>query len=233
MNFLYGLWDDFLSLLFPRLCPGCGCHLLRNENVICTECYVLMPRTNFHLDGDNPVSMLFWGRCRLEKAAAFSFYSRGSRIRNMIHDLKYRGNTAVGTELGRIYGLALLRSGFLDGIDLIVPVPLHPSKKRLRGFNQSELIAGGISEASGIPVSTGILRRTSASATQTKKTRYERWTNVEGIFALPAEGLSEGKHLLLVDDVITTGATIEACAATLLKNGDIKVSAVALAYAAT
>ena len=125
MNYFRSLWDDFISLLFPRLCYGCGSHLQRNERVICTECYVLIPRTNFHLDDDNPVARLFWGRCRLEKAAAFSFYTRGSRIRNMIHALKYKGMKEIGVELGRIYGLALKKSGFTDDIDLIIPVPLH------------------------------------------------------------------------------------------------------------
>ncbi len=231
MDYLYDLWDDFISLLFPRLCYGCGSHLMKNENLICMECYVLIPRTNYHLLSDNPVARLFWGRSFIEKAAAFSFYNRGSRIRKLIHNLKYRGIKEVGYELGRIYGSALRSSGFTSDIDLILPVPLHPSKKRKRGFNQSEIISAGISAATGLPVDVTILVRTGASATQTRRSRFDRWTNVEGIFSVHDHETIRGRHILLVDDVITTGSTIESCVNELLKVGDVKVSVVALAYA--
>lgn len=230
MRYLYDLWDDFISLLFPRLCYGCGNHLMRNETLICTECYVLIPRTNYHLKPDNPVAQLFWGRCQIEKAAAFSFYTRDSRIRKLIHQLKYKGIQEVGPELGRIYALSLKSSGFLGGIDLIIPVPLHPSKKRKRGFNQSDLIAGGMSIVSGIPVDSDTLIRKTVSATQTRKSRFDRWTNVEDIFRVKDQERLMGKHILLVDDVITTGSTLEACTNEILKIEDTKVSVVALAY---
>jgi ComF family protein len=231
MNYLYDLWDDFISLLFPRLCYGCGNHLLRNEKVICTECYILIPRTNFHLKEDNPVSRLFWGRCRLEKAAAFSYYTRDSRIRRAIHHLKYKGAREAGKELGRIYGLSLKSSGFLDGIDFIIPVPLHPAKKRSRGFNQSDLISEGIAMQGLIPVETGVLLRNTKTSTQTKKSRYDRWSNVEGIFEVTDEEKLKDRHILLVDDVITTGSTLEACANEILKIEGARVSVAALAYA--
>jgi len=231
MSYFYDLWDDLISLLFPRLCYGCGNHLLRNEKLICTECYIEIPRTNYHLDNENPVARLFWGRCRIEKAAAFSFYNRGTRIRNLIHNLKYSGIKEIGEELGRIYGLALMKSGFTEGIDLIIPVPLHSSKKRLRGFNQSDSISIGISSVTGIPVDTMSLARISVSGTQTKRSRYERWTNVEGIFSTTDSDLIRGQHILLVDDVITTGSTLESCATELLKTEGVKVSVAALAYA--
>ena len=231
MNYLYDFWDDFISLLFPRLCYGCGNYLSRNENLICTECYVVIPRTNFHLTAENPVAQLFWGRCNLTKAAAFSYYNKGSRIRNMIHNLKYKGIKEIGIELGKIYGQSLKSSGFFDDIDLIIPVPLHPSKEKIRGFNQSELIATGIGEAGHTPVDIVSLRRVTKSATQTKRSRFERWTNVEGIFKVGNEIALSGKHVLLVDDVITTGSTIESCANELLKVKGVKVSAIALAYA--
>jgi ComF family protein len=230
MSYLYYLWDDFISLLFPRLCYGCGNHLMRNEALICTECYVLIPRTNFHLKPDNPVSQLFWGRCMIEKAAAFSFYTRDSRIRKLIHQLKYKGIKEIGSELGRIYGNALKSSEFLEEIDLIIPVPLHPSKKRQRGFNQSDLIAGGISESTGIPMDSGLLERITVTKTQTRKSRYDRWTNVQDIFRVTGKNRLEDLHILLVDDVITTGSTIEACANELLKGENIKVSVAALAF---
>ncbi len=231
MSYVYDFWDDFISLLFPRLCYACGNHLLRNEYLICTECYVVIPRTNFHNEENNPVARLFWGRCLIEKAAAFSYYNKGSRIRNLIHNLKYKGISEIGHELGRIYGSSLRDSGFTGDIDLIIPVPLHPSKKRIRGFNQSESISAGIAEAAGLPVDVKSMIRSLVSATQTKRSRYDRWTNVEGIFQVVSPEAFAGKHVLLVDDVITTGSTIESCANELLKIEGVKVSVVALAYA--
>lgn len=231
MSFLYDFWDDFISLLFPRLCYACGNHLLRNENLICTECYVVIPRTNYHCKEDNPVAQLFWGRCVIEKAAAFSYYNKGSRIGNLIHNLKYKGIREIGHELGRIYGLTLKASGFTKDIDLIIPVPLHPKKERTRGFNQSETISMGIGAATLLPVDVKTLARIMASPTQTKRSRYERWTNVEGIFKVTDPQTIIGKHVLLVDDVITTGSTIESCTNELLKIKGVKVSVVALAFA--
>jgi ComF family protein len=231
MSYIYDLWDDFISLLFPRLCYGCGNHLMRNEILICTECYVVIPRTGYHKEKDNPVARLFWGRCMIEKAAAFSFYNKGSRIRILIHNLKYKGIKEIGFELGRIYGLSLGSSGFTSDIDLILPVPLHASKKRIRGFNQSELISKGISDVTGLPVDISSLSRTTVSETQTRRSRYDRWVNVEGIFCVSVPDGLRGKHILLVDDVITTGSTIESCANELLKIDGVKVSVVALAYA--
>jgi len=203
---------------------------MRNEKLICTECYILIPRTNYHLKPDNPVSQLFWGRCMIEQAAAFSFYTRDSRIRKLIHQLKYKGIREVGSELGRIYARTLKSSGFLNDIDLIIPVPLHPSKKRQRGFNQSDLISLGISEVSGIPMESELLVRKTVTKTQTRKTRYDRWTNVEDIFRVTDQDRIKDMHILLVDDVITTGSTLEACASELLKVENVKVSVAALAY---
>ena len=231
MSYLYDLWDDFISLLFPRLCYACGNHLMRNEYLICTECYVVIPRTNYHSIPDNPVAQLFWGRCLIEKAAAFSYYNKGSRIRNLIHNLKYKGIREIGYELGRIYGQSLKSSGFVCDIDLVIPVPLHPAKKRIRGFNQSETISRGIADSAMLPVDVNSLARIMVSATQTKRSRYDRWTNVEGIFQVIDPQSIIGKHVLLVDDVITTGSTIESCTNELLKVEGVKVSVVALAFA--
>jgi ComF family protein len=231
MSYIPELLDDFISLLFPRLCYACGDHLLRNEKLICTECYVMIPRTNYHLEKNNPVEQLFWGRCMIDKAAAFSFYNRDSRIRKLMHNLKYNGIREIGYELGKLYGLSLTRSDFLEGIDMIIPVPLHPSKKRMRGFNQSELISEGLSEATGLPLGRTLLVRNSKTETQTRRSRYDRWVNVEGVFTVTAEADIKGKHLLLVDDVITTGSTIESCANELLKIENVRVSVASLAVA--
>lgn len=177
------------------------------------------------------MAQLFWGRCLIEKAAAFSFYNKGSRIRNLIHNLKYKGIREVGYELGRIYGLSLKSSGFINDIDLIIPVPLHPSKIRIRGFNQSDTISEGLADVTGLAIDTNTLIRTTGSATQTRRSRYERWTNVEGIFSVTDPEIIRGRHILLVDDVITTGSTIESCANELLKVEGVKVSVVAIAFA--
>lgn len=229
MNYLYDLYDDVLSLLFPRICYACGNHLFRNEKLICTECHLLIPRTGYHLQDDNPVARLFWGRCKIERAAAFSYYNRDSRIRNLIHNLKYKGITDIGPELGRLYGLELYKSGFTRDIDLIVPVPLHPVKERIRGFNQSDLISDGISAATGIPVDRVSLKRIARTTTQTNKSRFERWKNVEGIFRVSDPFSLRGKHILLVDDVITTGSTMESCAVELLGSEGVRVSIAAMA----
>ena len=190
-----------------------------------------MPKTGYHKTDDNPLSQLFWGRCQIEKASAYSFYTRGSRIRKIIHNLKYKGIRELGPEMGRIYGGILSSDGFFAGIDIIVPVPLHPDRERRRGFNQSTLICMGISEVSGLPVDSHSLRRITVSDTQTRRSRYERWENVEGIFSLSDPIAISGRHVLLVDDVITTGSTIEACTNALMKAGGVRVSVAALAVA--
>jgi ComF family protein len=152
-------------------------------------------------------------------------------MRKLIHNMKYKGIREIGTEIGRIYAISLCRSGFINDIDIIIPVPLHQSKKRKRGFNQSESVSEGISSVTGLKLDTASLVRVSASATQTKRSRYDRWTNVDGIFRVADPFKLKGKHVLLVDDVITTGSTIESCANELLKVEGVRVSVVALAYA--
>jgi ComF family protein len=229
MYFLKELTEDFLSLFFPSVCMSCGASLVKGEELLCTRCMVEINRTGFHLKRDNAVEKLFWGRCRIEKAAAFSFYNRGSRIRRLIHLMKYRGKKEIGFALGKIYGSYLRDSSFMDGIDMLVAVPLHPDRLRKRGYNQSEYIARGISETTGVPVSERIIYRVSATNTQTRRGRFERWTNVEGLFAVFDENQVRGKHVLVVDDVVTTGSTLEACANALLNGGNTRVSVVTLA----
>lgn len=230
MRVLTDLADDFLSLLFPRVCYGCGNHLVRNEKVICTECQVLIPRTDYHLIPGNPVEQLFWGRCFIDKATAYSFYNRGSRIRKLIHALKYNGMQEIGSALGEILGSSLRASDFLNGIDLIVPVPLHPSKERKRGFNQALVISEGIASVTGLQICCDALVRDVKTQTQTRRSRYERWTNVEGIFLATKPGMLENKNILIIDDVITTGSTIESCVNELNRIDGVKVSVAALAF---
>ncbi len=231
MSGIKDIADDFLSLFLPRLCLACRARLVTGEEVLCTECLVSMARTDFHLRRDNSLEQAFWGRCMVERAAAFSVYNRGSRIRHLIQALKYDGRKDIGKIMGELYGSILVRSGFMDTIDLIVPVPLDLMRQKKRGYNQSECIAAGIASASCLHVRNDILYRTGRSGSQTKRGRYERWENVEGLFAVRSYDVISGKHLLLVDDVITTGSTIEACVNALAATGDVRVSVVALAAA--
>lgn len=223
--------DDFLSLFFPRLCLACSAHLVRGEKVLCTGCLLSMAKTDFHLKRNNTLEQAFWGRCLVERAAAFSVYNRGSRIRKLIHALKYNGRTETGKVLGELYGNILKESDFMGDIDMIVPVPLHPARQRKRGYNQSDYIAYGLSEATGVAVKKNIIRRSDQTGSQTKRGRYERWENVKSLFFVPEPEAVTGKHILIVDDVITTGSTMEACVNALHEAGEVKVSLVALAAA--
>lgn len=223
--------DDFISLLFPKLCQGCGKPLVRNEKILCTHCMVDIPLTNYHTKRQNTLEKNFYGRCYIEKAAAWAYYRQGGKAQLLIHRLKYKGIRPLGHYMGSLYGNVLKASGFCHDLDCMVAVPLHRAKERKRGFNQSRLIAEGMSNATGIPLIENALERIKSSGTQTRKQRYERWENVEGIFRVVNTGKLEGKHILLIDDVITTGSTIEACAGELLKIKDVKVSVAAMATA--
>ena len=223
--------NDLLNLLFPITCAACGNVLMKNERVMCLSCNYYLPRTNFHLEPDNPVAVIFWGRVKIENATAFYYFNKASRYRHLIHELKYRSRKDIGLELGRIFGYEMMVSPGFRLIDLVLPVPLHKKKLIKRGFNQSECIARGISEAMNKPLDTLSVIRAVYSDTQTRKTRYDRWLNVEGIFKVTDRSSLFGKHILLVDDVVTTGATIEACASEILKVEGTKVSVAVLAMA--
>ncbi len=231
MSHIKDIGDDFLSLFLPRLCLACRAHLVRGENALCTECLLSMARTDFHIRRDNMLEQAFWGRCQVERATAFSVYNRGSRIRKLIFALKYDGRKEIGKIFGELYGSILTEAGFMNGIDIIVPVPLSAERKRKRGFNQSECFAQGLSATSRVTVRNDILLRTGRSESQTRRGRYERWENVEGLFTVRKPSVITGKHILVADDVITTGSTMEACVNALLEAGGERVSVVALAAA--
>ena len=231
MSYIKDITDDFLSLFLPRPCLACGVHLVRGEEVLCTGCFLDMARTDFHLHRGNLLEQAFWGRCPVEKAAAFSVYNRGSRIRKLIHMLKYSGRKDVGIMLGTLYGSVLAGSGFTEGMDMIIPVPLDPARERRRGYNQSRCIADGLASRCHLQVRSDILFRSGRSDSQTRRGRYERWENVEGLFGVRKPNEITGRHLLLVDDVITTGSTVEACVTALLSADGVKVSVAALAAA--
>lgn len=222
---------DFINLFYPTVCAACGERLLAQEKVICTRCLVDIPRTNFHDQIENPVSQLFWGRAKIENATALFRFQKGSRFQELLHMLKYKGRQDVGVELGRQLGFELKKYDMYGSVQIVIPVPLHPKREKKRGYNQAECISNGIAESMEIELHTGNLIRNIATVTQTKKSRIERWQNVESIFTVKDPELLKNKHVIIVDDVVTTGATLEACAQALLKVEGIKVSIAALATA--
>lgn len=222
---------SFISLLFPRCCVVCGRPLAKGEECICAMCNINLPRTNYHLQKDNLVEQLFWGKIPLERATSFFFYRKGSDFRQILHQLKYGGQKEIGAIMGRYMASELTVSGFFEGIDVIIPVPLHKRKQRIRGYNQSEWIARGISAVTGICIDTEVIVRRKHTDTQTRKSTFERWENVDGIFELHHAESLKGKHLLVVDDVLTTGATTVACASRLMEIEGIRISVLTLAVA--
>lgn len=222
---------SFVRLFFPRQCAACGASLQEGEEGLCMKCNMDMPRTNYHLRKDNPVERLFWGKIPLERATSYFFYQKGSSFRQILHQLKYGGRKDLGELMGRFMAAELASAGFFKDVDRIVPVPLHPRKRKLRGYNQSECIAHGISAVTGIPMDTSSVIRKKHTDTQTRKSTYERWENVDGIFHLLHPGRLRGKHVLIVDDVLTTGSTTTACADAFKGVESIRISILTLAAA--
>jgi ComF family protein len=225
------LLTDFIALLYPEICIGCGNALEQKEQMICISCSVEMPRTNFENHPANPVERLFWYKIKIEEATAGYFFSKKSRIQRMIHSFKYRGNSEAAFFLGQKLGLILKRSNRFNTIQKIIPVPLHPEKQKVRGYNQAEQIAHGISFVMKIPVDITSLIRDKSNSTQTKKNLFNRWTNVSTIFKVIKPGQIKNTHILLVDDVITSGSTIESCAQKILQVENSNVSIATLAIA--
>jgi len=224
-------FPHFLELFFPRICVVCGEKLISQEEFLCLNCQFRMPKTHFHMQADNIMEQLFYGRAKIERATAFFEFQKGSDYQKILHQLKYRGMPLLGNHVGRLFGFDLLGSGFIQPIDLICPVPLHPQKEKKRGYNQSLQIAMGLSDALKVPVDHSSLQRVINTKTQTRKNRFERWQNVDGIFELVMPQNIEGKHILLVDDVVTTGSTFEALATAIHKQCNAKISLLTLAIA--
>ncbi|MCX6230687.1 MAG: phosphoribosyltransferase family protein [Bacteroidetes bacterium] len=225
------LFQDFFALIYPNNCMACGNNLFKNEHIICTSCLFHLPKTNYHLTTDNPISQAFWGRTNIDAAAAFYYFTKAGKVQHLVHQLKYKGKKEVGVYIGELYGKELIESSEFSKTEVIIPVPLHPKKEKKRGFNQSEVFASGLSVSMNVPLDTKTLIRTFASETQTRKTRFKRWENVKEIFSLQQAEKLENKHILLVDDVITTGATIEACANLLNTIKGVKINVASIAVA--
>lgn len=224
------LLTDFMALLYPEVCISCGEVLERSDRHICLSCTTNLPETHFEKNPENPVAKLFWGKIAVENASAGYFFRKKTPFQKIIHSFKYHGNVDAAIFMGEMLGRRILHTPFMD-CDCIIPVPLHPDKLKIRGYNQAEKIADGISLATSIPVDTHSLLRMEANESQTRKSLFVRWTNVENIFHVAEPENLRNAHVLLVDDVITSGSTIEACARKILEVEGAKVSILTLAIA--
>ena len=226
-----GIVSPLLHFFYPHNCIGCGSDIITNNNFLCLECINNLPHTGFSLHANNPVEKMFWGRIAISSGTSEFYFSKGSIIQNLIHELKYKGNRKAGMYLGNLMGTSLLKSNRFSNIDMLVPLPLFAKKEIKRGYNQAMVLCEGIAEVVNLPIITKNIIRIVHTETQTKKGRIERWENVEKSFTAKDPSALKGKHILLVDDVITTGATMEACGAEILKADDTKLSIATLAFA--
>jgi ComF family protein len=224
------LLKDFFYLFYPNICANCKEQLLQNEKVICTFCRHDLPLTNFKSYTRNKVSSIFSGRITIEKAYSLLFFRKQGITKNLIHDLKYKGNESVGVFFGNWIGEIVVKNKEFSTVDFIVPVPIHAKKKKIRGYNQVTKFGECFSMHLKVPLNEDILIRQSATKTQTLKSRFERFNDLESKFLARNTSIFKEKHILIIDDIITTGATLEACAKELLKTPGIKISILTIAY---
>lgn len=224
------MFRDFFSLLFPDPCPGCGQALLKNEPVICTICHLNLPFYPYNNLPDNPLLTRLWGRIHIHHAYAYLKFKKGSSVQKLLFAMKYSGNEALCYFFGKAFGFEIQRISQVK-FDFIVPVPLHATKIKTRGYNQAEKIASGLSEVLKIPVLPDALQKSSSGVSQTRKKREERYENVKKLYRIKEGVFIDGQNILLVDDVITTGATFEVCGNLLYDGGAKSVSIAALAAA--
>ena len=229
---LKNIFNSTLHLFYPHVCTGCGSDLLEEGHLLCLTCIHNLPHTNFAALANNQIEKDFWGRINLVAACSQFYFSKEFLIQRLIHQLKYKGDTQIGFYLGEMMGKALLNSNRFNSIDALIPLPLYADKEHKRGYNQAAVICNGMSSVMNIPVLNSAVIRQHATETQTRKHRTERWENVKDSFKVAKENELTGKHLLLVDDVVTTGATLEACGNSILHVDNVKLSIGTLAYAA-
>lgn len=226
------LWSGLLQLIYPELCVACGNDLPYSSTCFCLRCKSRLSVSDMYKCRENEFVQRLWGRIPLEAGAAAYYFTQGSPIRHAIHHLKYRNKPEIGLMLGREFGRKLKEAEGFQTTDLIIPVPLHPKRERLRGYNQSTMFAQGLAEAMDKPLVTGVLVRNTHTKTQTQKKRMERFQNVDAMFSLRNQPVLKGKHILLADDVLTTGATLEICGQTLLQAENTRISCATIAIAA-
>ncbi|MGB8193403.1 MAG: ComF family protein [Chitinophagaceae bacterium] len=231
MNALQHIGRSFTHLFFPQVCNGCGSDLVSNDQLLCLHCIHQLPYTSFQLHGGNPVEKIFWGRLPVMQAAGIFYLTKNSTLEKLLYQVKYRGKKEVGEYCGRLMGQAIQHSSFAE-VDALIPLPLFPKKERQRGYNQAAALCEGIASIIHKPVLQQAVQRTMSTDTQTHKNRLERWANMQGRFHVPDAANVAGKHVLLVDDVITTGATLDACGNELAAAG-ATVSILTLGYAAS
>ena len=223
------IFEDFVSLFFPRYCRGCLNALVKGEDLICTTCMLEMPKSHYHLEENNPFYQKFKGRLPVKHVMTLFKFVKESRVQQLLHALKYKHQPEIGEVLGRVYGQDLAEANFKNTFDLILPVPLHISRRRIRGYNQSEEFGKGLSQILEVPCHDTYLIRAAKTETQTHKSKLNRWENVRSIFqVIQPEPIVE-KRILLVDDVVTTGATLEACGNALIQAGCKELSIACIA----
>ncbi|MDI1353649.1 MAG: phosphoribosyltransferase family protein [bacterium] len=225
------LINDFLSLIYPRQCEACANNLFKHERYICNYCKLNLPKSNYHQLIDNPIIQTFAGRIPLANGCTYYLYEKSGRVQKLLHAIKYQEQKELARYVGLLYAKELCDANSLANVDVVIPIPLHKNKLKARGFNQSEWFAKGLSEGLKKPMETVLFERVVDTKTQTKKNRYQRWENVEGIFALHQSESFSDKHILLVDDVITTGATLEAAWLAIKSVPGVKVSVASIAFA--
>lgn len=211
------VFQDFVSLFYPNYCFACDDSLVNGEEIICTRCLLEMPKTDFHIYPENEFYRKLYGRIRVEHVMALFKFSKNSRVQQLLHTLKYGNRPEIGVKLGNYYG-SILKNDYANKFDLVIPVPLHKSRQRQRGYNQSAEFGRGLAETLSIVFDSEVLERITVTETQTKKTKLLRWKNVKHVFNVRNSDCLIGKRVLLVDDVITTGATLEACAEKILEH---------------
>lgn len=231
MTSLRDIISSFNHLFFPHLCAGCGSDLLNKNELVCFKCMSQLPYTNFENIRNNRTEQIFQGRIQIESAMSLLYFSKYSAVQNLMHQLKYKGQKQLGIFLGTLIGKAIQQAPHFQNIHGLIPLPLFPEKEKIRGYNQSELLCNGISEITSVPVLSNNIIRQVHTSTQTRKHRRERWQNVEGIFHISDPETLINKHLLLVDDVITTGATLESCAINMKEIPGVTISIATLAIA--
>jgi ComF family protein len=222
--------NDFAHLFFPHVCETCGSDVLENNSLLCPACFLKLPETGFIKEADNPVEKIFYGRIKVEAAASAFYFTKHSLLQHLIVELKYRNNKDIGFYLGKLLGYQLMQTDRFNNVDAIIPLPLNPRKERKRGYNQASVIAEGISSVWYKPILKNAVHRTVYTETQTHKDRVSRWQTMEGVFAAVDKASLEGKHILLVDDIVTTGATMEACGEKILQTQETKLSIATVAY---
>lgn len=231
MKLQAGYLADFVSLLFPELCQSCGEGLVTGEELLCLDCRYNLPFTDFHLKPDNMVAQQFWGKINLEAAYSLYYFTKGGKMQHLMHNFKYKGVQKIGNLLGNIAGEQLIQNSIFKSADVVIPVPLHKSRLRKRSYNQSMCFAEGLSQKLGIPAYENNLVRVRATETQTHRSRFSRFENMQQVFTLVNPEALINKHVLLVDDVVTTGSTLEACGTELLKVEGLKLSIATIACA--